>query len=53
LLSTRLPIKVKKAKWIKPIKAYGNASRRGLTVVEAAEKAADQVKRANIRLIDS
>jgi hypothetical protein len=53
LLPTRLPTKVKKAKWIKPIKAHGNASRRGLTVVEAAEKAADQAERANIRPIDS
>jgi hypothetical protein len=52
LLPRRLPTKVKKAKWIKPINAHGNASRRGLTGVEAAEKAADQAERADIRPID-
>jgi hypothetical protein len=44
LLSIRLPDKIQKPKWAKPIKAYGKASARSLTGPEAAEKEVDQAE---------
>jgi len=44
LLPIRLPDKIQKPKWAKPIKAYGKASARSLTGPEAAEKQADQAE---------
>jgi hypothetical protein len=41
LLPIRLPDKIQKPKWAKPIKAHGKASARSLTGPEAAEKEAD------------
>jgi hypothetical protein len=41
LLPIRLPDKIQKPKWAKPIKAYIKASARSLTGLEAAEKEAD------------
>ena len=49
LLPTRLPDKVQKAKWLKPIKAHDRASRRSMTGAEAAEQAADKAERAAAR----
>jgi hypothetical protein len=44
LLPIRLPDKIQKPKWAKPIKAYGKASAQSLTGPEAAEKEADQAE---------
>jgi hypothetical protein len=44
LLPTRLPDKIQKPKWAKPIKAHGKASARSLTGPEAAEKEADKAE---------
>jgi len=44
LLPIRLPDKVRKPKWAKPIKAHGKASARSLTGPEAAEKEADKAE---------
>ena len=44
LLLIRLPDKIQKPKWIKPIKAHGKASARSLTGPEAAEKDVDQAE---------
>ena len=44
LLPIRLPNKIQKPKWAKPIKAYGKASVRSLTGPEAAEKEADKAE---------
>ena len=46
LLPTRLPDKVQKAKWLKPIKAHDRASRRSATGAEAAEQRANKAERA-------
>jgi hypothetical protein len=44
LLSIRLPDKVQKPKWARPIKAHGKASARSLTDPETTEKEADQTE---------
>ena len=44
LLPKRLPDKIRKLKWAKPIKAHGKASARSLTGPEAAEKEADKAE---------
>ena len=44
LLPKRLPDKIQKPKWAKPIKAHGKASVRSLTGPEAAEKEADKAE---------
>ena len=44
LLPKRLPDKIQKPKWAKPIKAHGKASARSLTGSKAAEKEADKAK---------
>jgi BRCT domain type II-containing protein len=49
LLPIRLPDKVQKVKWLKPIKTYDRAFRRLITGTEAAEKAANKVERAAAR----
>jgi hypothetical protein len=49
LLSTRLPDKMQKVKWLKPIKAHDRAFRRSMTGAEAAKQAADKAERAAAR----
>src|SRR5947207_13348970 len=44
LLPKRLPDKIRKPKWAKPVKANGKASARSLTGSEAAEKEADKAE---------
>ena len=44
LLPKRLPDKIQKPKWAKPIKAHGKASARSLTGPEAAEKEANKAE---------
>jgi hypothetical protein len=44
LLPIRLPDKIQKPKWVKPIKAHSKASARSLTGAEAAEKEVDKAE---------
>jgi hypothetical protein len=49
LLPTRLPDKIQKARWLKPKKTHGQASRRSMTGAEAAEQAANRAEKAAAR----
>jgi hypothetical protein len=45
LLPTRLPDKVQKPKWAKPVKTHGKASARSLIGSEATEREADRAEK--------
>ena len=44
LLSTLLPEKIQKAKWLKPKMTYDKATRRSMTGAEVAEQAANKAE---------